>query len=77
VTIHQDVNLYAGRFAAGESARLDLPPGRNVWVQVARGEVAVNDERLEAGDGATLTDIDAVEIKGIEEGEVLVFDMAA
>jgi redox-sensitive bicupin YhaK (pirin superfamily) len=76
VTIHQDVNLYAGRFAAGESARLDLPAGRNVWVQVARGEVAVNNERLEAGDGATLTDIDAVEIKGIEDGEVLVFDMA-
>lgn len=77
VTIHQDVNLYAGQFDAGENARFDLPPGRNAWVQVARGEVEVNGERLKAGDGATIADVYAIDIKGREDGEVLVFDMAA
>lgn len=77
VTIHRDVNLYAGQFDAGESARLDLPRGRNAWVQVARGEVEVNGERLMAGDGATIADVDAIDIKGRGDGEVLIFDMAA
>ena len=77
VTIHQDVDPYAGLFAAGESARLDLRPGRGAWVQVARGEVDVNGERLVAGDGAAITDAEAVEIEGRNGGEVLVFDMAA
>lgn len=77
VTIHQDVNLYAGQFNAGENARLDLPPGRNAWVQVARGEVEVNGERLKAGDGAAIADVATIDIKGREDGEVLVFDMAA
>ena len=77
VTIHQDVDLYAGLFGSGENARLDLRPGRGAWVQVARGEVDVNGARLKAGDGATISDADAIEIEGREDGEVLVFDMAA
>ncbi len=77
VTIHQDVNLYAGLFGSGESARLELAPGRGAWVQVARGQVEVNGERLEAGDGATVSKVDTIEIHGREDGEVLVFDMAA
>jgi len=77
VTIHQDVDLYAGSFAEGESARLVLRPGHGAWVQVARGEVVVNGERLGAGDGAAITDAEAVEIEGRNGGEVLVFDMAA
>ena len=77
MTIHQDVNLYAGLFGSGESARLELAPGRGAWVQVARGQVEVNGERLEAGDGATVSKVDTIEIHGREDGEVLVFDMAA
>ena len=77
VTIHQHVDLYAGLFESGESARLELQPGRGAWVQVARGELEVNGERLTAGDGAAITDAPAVEIMGREDAEVLVFDMAA
>jgi hypothetical protein len=77
VTIHQDVDLYAGLFAAGEGTRLDLRPGRGVWVQVAHGDVNINGVNLNAGDGAAITDADAVEIEGRKGGEVLVFDMAA
>jgi len=76
VTIHQDVDLYAGLFAEGESALLDLGRGRGAWVQVARGDANVNGERLAAGDGAAITDVEAIEIEGRKGGEVLVFDMA-
>ena len=77
VTIHQDVDLYAGLFDAGERARLDLRPGRSTWVQVVRGAVAVNGERLSAGDGAAIADVETLDIEGRQDAEVLVFDMAA
>ena len=77
LTIGRDVDLYAGLFDAGEEARLDLRPGRSAWVQVTRGGVAVNGARLSAGDGAAITAADAVFVAGIQDGEVLVFDLAA
>lgn len=76
VTIHKDVNLYAGLFDARDSARLDLSPGRTVWVQMARGEAEVNGIRLFEGDGATITDTDAIQIENGATAEILVFDMA-
>jgi redox-sensitive bicupin YhaK (pirin superfamily) len=77
VTIHQDVDLYAGVLGAGDRARLDIGPGRAAWVQVARGELTVNGEPLAAGDGAAATLVDGLDIEGRTDCEVLVFDMAA
>jgi redox-sensitive bicupin YhaK (pirin superfamily) len=76
VSIHTDANLYAGLFDAGESAELELAPGRQAWVQVARGNVRVNGQPLEAGDGAALTGEGRVRVEGVDAGEVLVFDLA-
>ena len=47
-----------------------------MWVQVARGAIELNGERLDAGDGASFEDMDAVTLKGLEDAEVLVFDLA-
>ncbi len=77
MAIHQDVDLYAGLFNEGESARLDLDSGRGAWVQVTRGELDLNGERLSAGDGASIKDIDTIEIEGRRDAEVFAFDMTA
>lgn len=76
VTIHADARLYAGIFTAGQKARHELGPGRHAWVHVARGRVRVNGQELRAGDGAALSDEAAVEVEGVDSGEVLVFDLA-
>ena len=76
VTIHQDVNLYAGLFQAGEAAQLDLRPGRHAWVQVARGAVTLNEEPLKAGDGAAVSAETRLDLAVTEDAEVLVFDLA-
>jgi quercetin 2,3-dioxygenase len=76
VTIHTDARLYAGLLDQGESAELELAPGRHAWVQVARGEVAVNGQELSAGDGAALSEETRVSVRGIDNSEVLVFDLA-
>jgi redox-sensitive bicupin YhaK (pirin superfamily) len=76
VTIHQDVDLYAARLARGEAVAHRLADGRKGWVQVARGRVDVNGVELGAGDGVALADELNLELRGIDDAEVLVFDMA-
>jgi redox-sensitive bicupin YhaK (pirin superfamily) len=76
VTVHADATLYAGVFAKGESAERTLAKGRHAWVHVARGKVRVNGKELAAGDAAAISDESVVRVEGIEDGEVLVFDLA-
>jgi len=73
--IHQDARLYAGLFDAGEQATLALQPGRRAWVHVARGQLRVNDQELEAGDALALSGEPAVHLVGGAGAEVLVFDL--
>lgn len=75
VTIHQDVGLYAGLFDMGERATHAIASGRGVWVQVARGAVAVDGETLRVGDGVAVRDATEIEIEGRDKAEVLVFDL--
>jgi redox-sensitive bicupin YhaK (pirin superfamily) len=74
--IHTDARVYAGVFAAGQSAELPLSAGRHAWIHVARGEVKVNGELVTDGDGVALTNEAAVHIEGTSNGEVIVFDLA-
>lgn len=78
VTIHQDVDLYATHLNAGETVHHALQPGRAAWVQVARGAVDLNGHALTAGDGAAVTELEAVTLTGsADTAEVLLFDLAA
>ncbi|MCO5169689.1 MAG: pirin family protein [Planctomycetes bacterium] len=76
VTVHQDALLLAGLLAPGASVEHALAPGRHAWVQVARGRVRLGEHALAAGDGAALSEEPAVRLEGVEEAEVLVFDLA-
>jgi redox-sensitive bicupin YhaK (pirin superfamily) len=76
LTVHQDVNLYAGLFATAEKGRHEVLPGRYAWIQVARGSLEVNGTRLDAGDAAAVSEPGALEIAGKEDAEVLLFDLA-
>ena len=79
VTIHQDVNLYAGLLANGEPVRYAVEPGRAAWLQVAQGAVQLNGHHLTDGDGVAVTD-DTKElvIQGTaEQAEILLFDLLA
>jgi len=74
VTIHQDVSLYATILKEGQSVTHTFSPQRAGWIQVAKGSVEVNGQKLEAGDGAAIEDEKSVTIAG-RDGEVLLFDL--
>ena len=77
VLIHQDARVYAGLFTGSESAQLQLSPTRQAYVQVARGSITANGERLANGDALQLTQTDTLVLANGEDAEVLVFDLPA
>jgi redox-sensitive bicupin YhaK (pirin superfamily) len=76
VTIHSDAVLYAGLFGSGERAELTLSTARHAWVQVVRGTLRVNEQELNAGDGAAISEVSKLSVEGVDNAEVLVFDLA-
>lgn len=76
VRIHQDNELYAGLLGKGETARHELKPDRFAWLQVARGSVELNGTKLHAGDGAAVAQEPGIELAGVDDAEVLLFDLA-
>ncbi len=75
VHLQQDARMYAGLFDAGESAALDIAPGRLAYVHMARGRAVVNGMSLSAGDALLYADEPRVEIERGDGAEILVFDL--
>ena len=75
VTIHQAARVYAGLFDGDEGATLPIARGRRAYVHVARGEIAVDGQRLVAGDAAMVTDADKLVLSDGRGAEVLAFDL--
>lgn len=74
--IHQDVRLYAAVLSQNGRLEYNLTPNRAVWFQVARGEIRLNGQILEAGDGAAVEQADFLSLEGVSsESEVLLFDL--
>jgi redox-sensitive bicupin YhaK (pirin superfamily) len=76
VEIRQDNELYASVLAPGETVKHQLKPERHAYVQVARGSVTLNGEKLETGDGAAVSAEKTLELRGVDKAEVLLFDLA-
>lgn len=76
VTIHQDARLYVALLSPGQQVQHDLGPGRYAWLQVAKGAVELNGKPLSQGDGAAVSEEQKLTIKGTEDAEILLFDLA-
>ena len=76
VTIHQDAKLFVSLLQPGQELQHELGPGRAAWLQVAKGGIVLNGQKLGQGDGAAITDESQLSITGVENAEVLLFDLA-
>lgn len=76
VTIHQDAKLYVSLLNPGQEVTHDLSKGRHAWLQVAKGAVELNGKPLNQGDGAAVNDEQKLAIKGTQDAEILLFDLA-
>jgi redox-sensitive bicupin YhaK (pirin superfamily) len=76
--IHQDARIWVSELGASESLTHDLAPGRFGYMQVARGNVTLNGQKLGEGDGASITNESALMLVGAgsDGGEFILFDLA-
>ncbi|WP_411147514.1 pirin family protein [Streptomyces sp. A30] len=65
--------LHVRRLAAGE--RTAVPDGPYAYVQVVRGEVALDGQELTPGDAARITDAKDLEAVGVTRAELLIWEM--
>jgi quercetin 2,3-dioxygenase len=77
VKIYQDASLYATILSKGQRVAHELTAGGLAWVQVAKGSALLNGEALEPGDGAPIDVSGTLELEGVRDAEVLLFDMAS
>jgi len=75
--IHQDARVYVAELALHEELSLPLDSRRHAWVQIVKGNVSLNGQRLDEGDGAAVSDERELSIIGMKTGggEVLLFDL--
>jgi hypothetical protein len=76
ISLNQDADIYAGLFDGNEEATFATKQGRDTWLQIARGSLNINGERIEAGDGVAVTRVGELNLSKGEVAEVLLFDMA-
>ena len=74
--IRADARVMGATVKAGERVALALEPGRHAYLVPASGTVEVDGVRIEARDGAAITDVAKVEIVGLEDAEVVLVDAA-
>ncbi len=75
VSIHRDVDIYAGQLDTDVTLQHEFKPGRTGWLQVVRGALDVNGSSLQAGDGLALRDVLTLQLRASTATELLLFDM--
>lgn len=77
IGVRADAEVFAARAPAGAELRYRLTAGRGGWVQVVRGAVEANGERLKPGDGLQVDDPAGVELTltARADSELLLFDL--
>jgi redox-sensitive bicupin YhaK (pirin superfamily) len=75
--INQDVSVYNSILKLGEEVSYELAEKRYAWIQVVKGSLEINGEKLNASDGAAISEEKLLKAKALEsETEFLLFDLA-
>jgi quercetin 2,3-dioxygenase len=75
ITIHQDAYVYATNLSHTQVLPITLKQGRCGYLQVAKGEVQLNNQLLQAGDAAMLEDAERFELQAQTDAELVYFDL--
>jgi quercetin 2,3-dioxygenase len=76
LTIQQDARLYLASLAQDQAVAHAMADGRSAWLQVLRGNVALNGHALSQGDGAAVSDEEQLQIESQGKSEIMLFDLA-
>lgn len=74
--IHQDAAVLVADIDAGASADYEVAQGRFAYAHVATGTIGLAGHSLTAGDAAIIESAGPVELKGVNQAQVMLFDLA-
>jgi hypothetical protein len=74
--IRANARLLGATLGAGQSAEYAIGAGRHGYLVPAKGAVEVNGIRIEARDGAAITDEEIITVKALEDSELVLVDAA-
>jgi redox-sensitive bicupin YhaK (pirin superfamily) len=77
VVVHQDARIYGGLFHEAQRVELELLKNRRAFLHVVRGSIAVNETRLNVGDGVKISLPGGVILQHGREADIIVFDVPA
>lgn len=75
-TIQQDAAIYRLRLQTGATLTHELRSGRGAWLQIADGEMSLNDTVLATGDGASTEVPGILQFRANRPTQALLFDLA-
>ncbi len=76
LTIDQDARLFVGTLCQGDRVEHALGADRAAWLHVATGRVRLGDVELGPGDGAGLREERALVLEGVEDAELVLWELA-
>lgn len=77
IHINQDLNMYIGALdAPSQSLEFKVNNDRKVWVHIATGEVLLNNEQLNVGDGVAISGPATLSFTQSRGVEIFIFEMA-
>ena len=76
VRIHQDLNLYTAHMTKDGMLDYPVPAERYTWLQLVNGDVTVNGQTMQTGDGLAISDERSLKIVSQQAAELLIFDLA-
>lgn len=74
--LHQDVDIYATLLDAEGLLSFETLIDRYYWLQIISGKFQVKETLVEAGDALSFTQEELFEVRCLEAGEFLLFDLA-
>ncbi|MDE0947056.1 MAG: pirin family protein [Sphingobium sp.] len=74
--IRTDSRVVAATLKAGESAHYCIGKDRKAYLVPATGAIQIDDVRVNARDGAAISDMDVIRVIAIEDSEIVLVDAA-
>jgi redox-sensitive bicupin YhaK (pirin superfamily) len=75
VVIRQDARVYAGLLTAAERIEFEVEKDRRAYAHVAKGSLAVNETRLNAGDGVKIVKPGRIAFQSGRDADFILFDL--
>ncbi|MBW7984482.1 pirin family protein [Enterobacillus tribolii] len=73
--VFQDMTLTRWAMLKDEQSVYQIQADRRIWIQVVKGNVSINGQKVETADGVAIWDETAISVHADDAAEILLFDL--